>query len=96
MDLKDWNNGKFSCTQDFNECFCAYFCTICYLRQIIKRADEGYGAILCCGLVPLRTKIRIQRKIEGTICGDFFSLLFCPQCSLVQMGMEARDIESLI
>ena len=43
---------------------------------------------MCGGLVPLRTKIRTERKIVGSIAGDYCTVLCCPFCAMVQMNRE--------
>ena len=43
---------------------CAYFCTMCYLCQITSRINEGCCSCFLCGCIPMRTKIRTERKIK--------------------------------
>lgn len=75
---------------------CSFMCTPCYMCMITKRMNEHCCSCWCGGPVALRTKIRVTRKIKGTIPGDLCACVFCPCCTLVQMGREAKDTEPLI
>jgi Cys-rich protein (TIGR01571 family) len=52
---------------------------------------------LCFGnLVAFRTKIRTERKIEGSICYDCCAVGFCTLCSLCQMRKEVKATRPLL
>lgn len=54
------------------------------------------AAVCCGGPHVLRTKIREERKISGTVCGDCCATYWCPCCAIIQMSKEARDTDALI
>ena len=51
----------------------AHYCRLCYAIDLGAKHNESCLTICCCGflaLAPLRTKIRTERNIEGSICKD--------------------------
>ena len=68
----------------------------CYQCLVFARADESFDSCLFGGVVPLRTKIRIQRGIKGSICEDFCCLLCCYCCAIIQMNKELKLTEPLV
>jgi Cys-rich protein (TIGR01571 family) len=90
------NHSLCGCFDDIGECCFAYFCTCCYACDLANRLNEPCWSLCYGGLVPMRTMIRTQRKIDGNICSDFFTVSCCPLCALVQMGKEVKETAPLI
>ena len=40
--------------------------------------------------VNIRGRIRQEKTIDGTMCSDLLTILFCPFCALVQEAQEVR------
>ena len=72
----------------FLDCLYAYFCSFCYLYNLTNNAKVSFFTIFCGGLVPIRTKIRTERKIWGTIVDDYYSVGCCGFCAMIQMNRE--------
>ncbi|RNA03002.1 PLAC8 1 [Brachionus plicatilis] len=93
---RNWNFGLFSCFEDLEGLVCAFFCTLCYEYTLFQRAGEGCCDCICAGLVPLRTKIRTERAIEGSLCEDVFAVACCTLCSMVQLSNEMKASPPLV
>ncbi|XP_072030217.1 cornifelin-like [Amphiura filiformis] len=90
MQERDWGSNICSCCDDVLGCCLAYFCPCCFSCYIACRLEE------CC-LVPIvvpggetamRTKLRVQNGIRGSIMNDCFTMYLCYCCALAQMGRE--------
>ncbi|XP_041357824.1 cell number regulator 3-like [Gigantopelta aegis] len=97
--MAEWMHSLFGCFDNIGICIVAYFVP-CYTFG--KNAEAVGDSCLLCGIayfvpllnifaaVSIREKIRNQKGIDGSCLGDFFSIIFCPLCSLVQ---EAQEIQ---
>jgi Cys-rich protein (TIGR01571 family) len=95
QNIRDWSHGLCDCCADFCQCAYAYFCWCCFLGSLASRMDENGCGPFCCGswfLVPMRTKIRTQYGIRGSICGDLCTVSCCPFCAALQMSNELRHV----
>jgi Cys-rich protein (TIGR01571 family) len=65
----------------------------CYLCDLTRNAKVSYCSICFGGLNAIRTKIRTERKIKGTIIEDFYVTGCCwtQFCSIVQMNREVNE-----
>ncbi|KAH9513629.1 hypothetical protein Btru_041644 [Bulinus truncatus] len=75
---------------------CGFFCFGCYACSIAADIDES-----CCvpcfvpgWLVSMRTKIRIQNNIEGSILRDCCVSYWCAGCAMCQLAREVKDIQA--
>ena len=75
---------------------CAIFCTPCYVCILADEMNESKWSLCCGNLVAFRTKIRTERKIEGSICYDSIALGLCGLCALCQMRREVKATKPLI
>ena len=75
------------------EGFC---CSQCHMYELNTRSGEGFFDCFFGSILPLRTKIRTERGIEGSICGDVCAILWYPCCSLFQMGMKLKTTNLLV
>lgn len=95
----DWNHGICGCFDDCGTCIVTYFIP-CYTHG--KNAEAVGESCLLCGLslmVPLldlftmtsiRSKVREQHGIAGSMVGDLLLSLCCPLCSLVQVAQQVK------
>ncbi len=87
MQLRDWSNDLSDCCNEAGECALSYFCTPCYLCVLFSRAKEPCCSCLFGGILALRTKVRVERGIKGSIVTDYCNLFWCYHCALIQIGM---------
>ena len=94
----EWNKGLCGCFDDCGICIMTYFCP-CYMFG--KNAEAvGESCCLCClcyggpfnlaAKVAVRTKIRAQKGIAGTIAGDIAYHVFCTWCATCQEAQELK------
>ncbi|XP_038071475.1 placenta-specific gene 8 protein-like [Patiria miniata] len=95
----DWSSGLCECTKDKKACLLAFCCMPCFDCYVASRLKEFICLPLfipCGGDIAMRTKLRIQENIRGSICDDCLKLTFCPCCVLAQMNSELDHIEHKI
>ncbi|KAK7490777.1 hypothetical protein BaRGS_00018006, partial [Batillaria attramentaria] len=71
---------------------CVAFCCPFAAYQISHDMDENPCLPVCVPgfLIPLRTKLRTQQNIEGSICNDCILATFCSPCVLCQLMREHK------
>jgi hypothetical protein len=62
--MREWSHERCSCCEDMGECCCAFLCSPCFICRTFSRAEEHCCSCLFGGIVPLRTKIRLEKKIR--------------------------------
>ncbi|XP_074660828.1 cornifelin-like [Tubulanus polymorphus] len=89
----NWSTGLLGCCDDCGVCICGYFCFPCTLCRISSGMHENACAPICCpgGLLALRTKLRVEHDIQGSICGDACALQCCTLCAVCQMERELKN-----
>ena len=87
-------------------CFCPCY-TAGKNAEAVGDDDWGYDCVLC-GLgtfVPIaniffmaniRSKIREQKGIEGTVLNDLLTACCCPCCMLVQSAQEVKCPDAMV
>ncbi|XP_062393740.1 cornifelin homolog [Sardina pilchardus] len=86
-----WNTDVCDCFDDCGICLCGTFLPCCLGCKVAQ--DHGES---CCvpflpgGLVALRTSIRNQYGISGSICDDWIVMVCCLHCGLCQLGREQK------
>lgn len=65
----------------------------CFIIDLYSNANESLYSLWTSGFVPLRTKIRTDRGIDGTLAGDCCSVCFCYPCAIYQMGIEVDNTD---
>ncbi|XP_071834728.1 placenta-specific gene 8 protein-like [Apostichopus japonicus] len=87
---REWTTGLCSCFDDLPSCLLAFFCPNFMECWIAHTADE-------CALLPMfypgstvaiRTKVRTEHNIRGTICNDCLLYACCPCCVMAQTKRE--------
>uniref|UniRef100_H2Z359 Uncharacterized protein n=1 Tax=Ciona savignyi TaxID=51511 RepID=H2Z359_CIOSA len=90
MPANDWSTSMVDCFMDIPSCCLGLFCTRCLACWIASRYNETC-CLGWCGpptIVPLRTKIRADHDIQGSICSDCVCILCCEPLVLCQMHRE--------
>lgn len=93
--LRDWNSGLFSCFDDIGSCIMGWCCPCFLLCSISSRMQEGFAYGCCCSEIApftLRAKLRTEQHIQGSLCNDALTLMFCLECSLCQMDRELKAV----
>ena len=93
---REWTSGLFECCSDCGELIFAYLLPCIYQYRLFNQANEGVCSCCFGGLIPLRTKIRTERNIQGSIFHDCLATYFCGICAMVQMSKEMKNTQSLI
>ncbi|KAK7091160.1 cornifelin homolog [Littorina saxatilis] len=89
---KSWTQGLFGCFDDCMICLCVTFCPLCASCQMAQDMGE-FMCLACCvpnWMTAARTKIRMQRNIQGSICDDCCVTAFCGSCAMCQMWREVK------
>ncbi len=66
------------------------------MYNLTEAMEEPCWSMCLGGPIAMRTRIRTQRKIKGSICHDALNVGFCQICALVQMTKEVRDTRPLL
>ncbi|XP_061197548.1 placenta-specific gene 8 protein-like [Saccostrea echinata] len=94
---RDWSTGICGCFEDMASCCAVTWCANCYMCYLSNKLGEscclpfaiaGYGS-----LVPLRTKVRAENNIVGSICEDCCMVCWCPACVMCQLSREHDNIQ---
>ena len=93
---RPWTNDLCGCGSNIGGFFFAWCLPCCYKYKLYTNAGEGCCDCFFGGLVELRTKIRTERGIEGSICNDVCTVVFCGVCAMVQMDSEMQQSQPLI
>ncbi|RNA21815.1 placenta-specific protein 8 -like [Brachionus plicatilis] len=91
-----WSVGLFDCFDNFREFLLAMFCAPCYMFYLFDRADERFSNLIFGNLTPLRTKIRVERSIDGNLFEDALVAHCCPACTMLQISEEMRLTDPLV
>ncbi|CAG5136513.1 unnamed protein product [Candidula unifasciata] len=89
---RSWSTGMCDCCKDMNICCCGTFCYCCMACQIATQLGESF-CVPC--FVPgwqtvLRTKMRLQHAISGSVMDDCLATTFCFPCTLCQLARELK------
>jgi len=94
---RPWTTDTFSCFDDCGVCLLTYFCPCITVYQVAEDLGESGCGVCCCvpnQLQVLRTKLRVQQKIQGTMMNDCCCTSFCGICTLCQMKREINYLKS--
>ncbi|KAL5010713.1 hypothetical protein ScPMuIL_013018 [Solemya velum] len=91
-----WSSGTCACFDDCESCVLATVFP-CYPMVLASRMGENACVPLCVpnAMTAMRTKIRIENGIMGSICDDCLMATFCGPCALCQMKREMDYIEQI-
>ncbi|XP_048753553.2 cornifelin homolog [Ostrea edulis] len=94
---RTWSTDIFGCFSDMTSCCAVTWCGSFYMCYLSTKLGEscclpiaiaGYGA-----LIPLRTKIRAENNIVGSICEDCCMVCWCPLCVMCQLSREHDHVQ---
>ncbi|XP_056008845.1 placenta-specific gene 8 protein-like [Ostrea edulis] len=94
---RTWSTGICGCFEDIGSCCAVTWCGSFYMCYLSTKLGEscclpiaiaGYGA-----LIPLRTKIRAENNIVGSICEDCCMVCWCPLCVMCQLSREHDHVQ---
>ncbi|KAK7498745.1 hypothetical protein BaRGS_00010122 [Batillaria attramentaria] len=91
---RDWSSGMCSCCDDMGSCLLGTFCPCILASQVAGDMDESI-CVPCCvpgWLIVLRTKLRADNNITGTVMDDCCKVCCCGNCVLCQMARELKFI----
>lgn len=97
----EWNHGLFGCFGNCGVCIMTMFCPCLTVGKIAEGLGDSYCYNCLCSLVPIvdlfifisqRGRLREKQGIDGGLCGDLLTLLFCTPCGLCQMGAEVESM----
>ncbi|XP_062593002.1 cornifelin homolog B-like [Saccostrea cucullata] len=89
--MRDWNSGLCGCFEDMTSCCAVFWCMPCYTCYLANKLGESCCLPLAIGshsLIPLRTKVRVENNIIGSICEDCCMVYWCPACVMCQLSRE--------
>ncbi|CAH1788181.1 unnamed protein product [Owenia fusiformis] len=92
---KTWSTSLFSCTSDMKSCCLVTWCGPCYECWFHSKNNESCCTPMCVpgASIALRTKIRTQNNILGSIIDDCCMACLCGPCTLCQMKREYDIIQ---
>ncbi|ESO09050.1 hypothetical protein HELRODRAFT_190700 [Helobdella robusta] len=90
QNIRDWSTGMCSCCEDVTGCLYCTFCFPCFSCTLARKMNECCLGPLCCPgfLVAMRSKMRGQHGIRGSIFDDVCGMTFCTPCMAHQMYRE--------
>ncbi|ESO09049.1 hypothetical protein HELRODRAFT_168983 [Helobdella robusta] len=92
QNVRDWSNGLCGCCTDCEAFFYCIFCYSCFTCSAASKKNEcALGPLCIPGFVPaMRSKLRGQLGIRGSICCDIMVVSCCAPCAVSQMYREVR------
>ncbi|CAH1788183.1 unnamed protein product [Owenia fusiformis] len=92
---KTWSTTLCSCTSDMESCCLVALCGPCYECWFHSKNNESCCTPICVpgATIALRTKIRTQHNIMGSIIDDCCVVCCCNPCALCQMKREYDIIQ---
>ncbi|XP_022093858.1 cornifelin homolog B-like isoform X2 [Acanthaster planci] len=91
----DWSTDLFGCMEDEHTCLLGAVCSPCLACSLARQLGESCFVVTCVpgGIFALRTKLRMQQNIEGSICNDCLTVCCCCPLALCQMARELDNAE---
>ncbi|CAG5118312.1 unnamed protein product, partial [Candidula unifasciata] len=91
---RGWSSQLCECGRDWSICCCGLFCLCCLETNVAQDMDESC-MLPCCvpgWLITLRTKMRLQENINGSVMDDCCHVCCCYGCSLCQLAYEIKAV----
>lgn len=96
-----WSTGICGCFQDCCGCLYAYCCYPCFVCTVANQMGEFCCGPWCCNipiapnpfLVGMRSKLRGQYGIKGSVCNDTVCVMCCQCCVAMQMSRELKHYQ---
>ncbi|BFZ11006.1 hypothetical protein BsWGS_14045 [Bradybaena similaris] len=83
------------CGRDWSICCCGLFCMCCLESEVVQGMGESC-LLPCCvpgWLITLRTKMRLQENITGSVMDDCCHVCCCYTCTLCQLAYEIKVVQ---
>ncbi|XP_072022145.1 cornifelin homolog A-like [Amphiura filiformis] len=95
QNMRDWNSDLCGCFEDIPSCLLSFLCGPYYQCYLASKMGEFCCLPYCVqgGLIAMRTKIRADNHIQGSICGDCCILTYCTPCAVAQMARELDHVQ---
>ncbi|XP_070578319.1 cornifelin-like [Ptychodera flava] len=92
---REWTTGLFGCLEDCKSCLCGWICFPCFQCQLATRLGEHCCVPFCVpgALTVMRTKVRTQHHVEGSVMKDCCAATYCGPCVACQISRELDNIE---
>jgi len=98
---RDWSSGLCDCCHNICRCCYAFWCYPCFVGSLSEKMGEGWCKACCSAtakfggypngfLSSLRTKMRSNYGIQGTVCKDCCLSMWCELCVALQMDRELQ------
>jgi len=90
-----WSTTVCGCFDDMAVCCFGLFCNPCQRCQVAGLLNESACFAYCCpefALPMMRTKLRLKYGIQGTLAGDFCTMMWCGACALCQMKRQLTSM----
>lgn len=87
---REWSTGLCSCFDDLPSCLAAFCCPNLMECWIASTADECIclPMVFPGSTVAIRTKVRAEHNIRGSIFNDCLLYALCPCCTMAQTKRE--------
>ncbi|CAL1540206.1 unnamed protein product [Lymnaea stagnalis] len=89
---RQWDTGLCDCCSDMNVCLLGMCCYPCLECKVATDMNESCCLPYCVPgwMIVLRTKIRTERNIAGSVMNDCSVVCTCPMLALCQLAREAN------
>ncbi|ELU15851.1 hypothetical protein CAPTEDRAFT_118646 [Capitella teleta] len=94
QNIRSWSTSLCGCCEDIGGCIYGYFCMCCLMCTVASQLGEN-----CCvpiflqgGTMAMRTKLRTQYGITGSICDDWCMTTCCGALAMCQMHRELKNL----
>ncbi|KAK3594446.1 hypothetical protein CHS0354_015444 [Potamilus streckersoni] len=91
---RNWSSDICACTNDMQSCLLVCLCPQFYGCYLSGEMDENICLPLWHPffLTSLRSKLRMQRNIQGDICCDHCATTWLPFCVMCQIKRELKAV----
>ncbi|BFZ11004.1 hypothetical protein BsWGS_14043 [Bradybaena similaris] len=95
---RNWSSKLCDCGKEWSICCCGVFCLCCLESQVVNDMDESCMVPYCVPgwLIVLRTKMRTQENITGSVINDCCDVICCYRCALCQLAYEIKVVNQRV
>jgi Cys-rich protein (TIGR01571 family) len=95
QNIRQWSSPLCNCCDNMSSCCCAFWCYPCFQCGLAKRMGECVCGPFFLGTAfqsSMRTRLRAEYGIQGTILDDCCTAAWCSCCMTLQMERELDHI----
>jgi Cys-rich protein (TIGR01571 family) len=95
QNIRQWTSGMCGCCEDCTGCMYCFFCHPCFMCTLATKMDECVCGPFCLGYTfetSMRTKLRAQFGIQGSVLDDVCCMMWCNPCIKHQMYREIKHL----